>query len=1248
MVQGGYYWKGFAKHGPLHNPRTYGYFDAIAYDGPKRGGHVTPGGIIYKGDAYPPAFRGAFIGGNLLSNTVYWHDLRPDGSTFRGKHGGTLIDARDPWFRPIDLTHGPDGCVYVVDWYDRRASHLDPRDTWDKTNGRIYRVVYGERKKLTPFDLGKLSTDALIDLRTSANDWQAETARRILAERRDPSAIGRLKSLLGEDRDEVVALRDLWALHVSGGLDDATALELLAHPMASVRRWTVRLVGDDHRMNSSLAASLRHLAETDPDPLVRSQLASSCQRWPAAEAFPIIDALLSRSEDAKDPHIPLLLWWACESHLSHDHFAAVNHVIQPDFLGRRLVRAAVVERLARWLISTGDPHDDQAVEEVLYGVASVADVDKVVAGMLKGLEGRRVGEIPPALRKAVARVATGEGLDRQRLALRLGDQDAYERALTRVADPNEADAVRLAFLDILAQMRRDGTAPVLMTLVAREPKPSVRLAALSALGTYDRAEIADTLLAGYSAFPKPLQSRAIDLLTSRRPWASRLVDAMASGRIAAKDVTNAQAQSIARLGDDALKSRLESAWGRLPGPGLPEKIRRIAEVRGMLVEGDKGNAARGARRIQGRVCRLPSPVRRGREDRARADPIGTGQRRLLAHEPRRPERPDPQGIPGADDCHDGRPRPGRARPRGERSDDHPDRFEAAEGLDPRRRDRGDQAVGRVAHARGAARPAQGGADSRPVQVSPIERAARAMTRPSLPIDAAIPAILDAIRLHHRLVLVAPPGAGKTTRLPPALVGSGLLAKDHPNVLVLQPRRVAARSVAARIAGENGWTLGEEVGYQVRFEKKIGPKTRLRVITEGILNRQVVADPFLEGVGAVVLDEFHERSLHTDLALAFLKEVRESVRGDLILVVTSATMDAGPVAAFLGDAPIVRVEGRTFPVEITHRPGDGSPLHDRMARAIAETIQTSPDRGDVLAFLPGVEEIRRTARELGPVVERHDLLVLPLHGSLSSEVQDRALRPSDRRKIVLATNIAETSLTIEGITTVIDSGLARFASFDAGRGVDRLELGRISRASATQRAGRAGRTRPGRCVRLWSEREERGMAETDVAEVHRVDLSGTLLALHAWGADPSSFAWFEKPAAARIEAAGRVLEMLGAVESGRITADGRRLLDIPAAPRVARLLWAANAAGLLRQGAAVAALLGEKDIMTRVDHRSRPDSHAESDVLIRLDRLEEAEAARFGPSLRVRGIDPAVARRVAQARDDYMRVARRWPAASPPR
>jgi ATP-dependent helicase HrpB len=512
----------------------------------------------------------------------------------------------------------------------------------------------------------------------------------------------------------------------------------------------------------------------------------------------------------------------------------------------------------------------------------------------------------------------------------------------------------------------------------------------------------------------------------------------------------------------------------------------------------------------------------------------------------------------------------------------------------------------------------------------------------LPIDPFLAEIVALARARRCLVLVAPPGAGKTTRVPVALVEAGLLSRDHPNLVMLQPRRVAARAAAFRIAEENGWAVGGRVGYQVRFERRIGPETRIRVVTEGILNRQLVHDPFLEGVGAVVLDEFHERSLHTDLALALLREVRDSVRDDLILVVMSATMEAEPVARFLGDAPIVRVQGRSFPVEIAYRGGSSDPLAVQVARA----IEAQADGGDLLAFLPGVEEIRRAARELAPWAARERVAVLPLHGSLTTEEQDRAIRPSDRRKVVLATNIAETSLTIDGVTTVIDGGLARYASHDPSRGLDRLELGRISRASADQRAGRAGRTRPGRCVRLWTEREHRGLAESDIPEVRRVDLCATVLALHAWGhADPSRFGWYEAPDPVALGAAERLLVLLGAIDGagGSITPVGRRLLGIPAHPRLGRLLIAACELGCPIEGAALAALLSEKDILTRsFGKQARPEVHAASDVLIRLDRLDEAERARFTPMLRDRGVDPFAARQVAKVRDDLLRVARRLP------
>jgi len=532
-----------------------------------------------------------------------------------------------------------------------------------------------------------------------------------------------------------------------------------------------------------------------------------------------------------------------------------------------------------------------------------------------------------------------------------------------------------------------------------------------------------------------------------------------------------------------------------------------------------------------------------------------------------------------------------------------------------------------------------------------------MSMTSLPLDTRLPEILDNLSEQRRIVLVAPPGAGKTTRVPPAIVRAGLLTAEHPALVLLQPRRVAARATAARIAEENGWALGAEVGYQVRFERRAQRDTRLLVATEGILTRRLVGDPFLEGVGAVVLDEFHERSLHTDLALTFLREIRETVREDLMLVVMSATLEAEPVAHYLGGCPVLRVEARSFPVAIQHRPRSIEPLHAQVAQAVEHALlapEERRDRGDLLVFLPGWEEIRRAARALEPLAEREGLIVLPLHGRLSAEEQDRALRPADRRKVVLATNVAETSLTIDGVQTVIDSGLARYASHDPRKGLDRLVLGRISRASAEQRAGRAGRTGPGQCIRLWSPREEHGMALYDEPEIRRADLCATVLALHAWGHDDLTlFDWFEAPRADALASAQRLLVMLGAIETehGPITPLGRRLLELPVHPRLACLLLSSASEGLLREGAALAALLSEKDIVavpapiqTNAAGRLSLDRGA-SDLLVRLDRLAEAEHARFGVSLRIRGIDPHAARQVARARDELVRLCLRLPCKS---
>ena len=515
----------------------------------------------------------------------------------------------------------------------------------------------------------------------------------------------------------------------------------------------------------------------------------------------------------------------------------------------------------------------------------------------------------------------------------------------------------------------------------------------------------------------------------------------------------------------------------------------------------------------------------------------------------------------------------------------------------------------------------------------------------LPIDGLIPSVLEGLA-GRSLIVVAPPGSGKTTRLPAAISESGLLSAEHPKVIVLQPRRIAARAAAARVAEERGWSLGGPVGYQVRFERRVSRSTRLQFITEGILTRQLLADPFLESIGAVVIDEFHERNLHTDMALALLREVRQDVRPDLILLIMSATLDAEPVARFLDGCPIVRAEGRSHPVSVEYRPTDRPASPEAIVPIVQEWLDEPGGGGHLLVFLPGLSEIRRACSRLEPIARQADALVLPLHGSFSSDEQDRALRPSDRRKIILSTNIAETSLTIDGVDTVIDSGLARSVSFDPNRGIDRWALGRISRASADQRAGRAGRTGPGRCIRLWSQRQERGFAAFEEPEIHRVDLSGTVLALHSWGInDATRFGWFDSPSPDRLAAAERLLVRLGAVDGAppRITELGRRMLELPVHPRLARLLLASAECGRLRDGASIAALLSEKDIVIRdtgPPSRRDPDlatAGASSDVLVRLDRLAEAESARFSPSLRTRGIDPAGARQVARVRDELIRL-----------
>ncbi len=517
----------------------------------------------------------------------------------------------------------------------------------------------------------------------------------------------------------------------------------------------------------------------------------------------------------------------------------------------------------------------------------------------------------------------------------------------------------------------------------------------------------------------------------------------------------------------------------------------------------------------------------------------------------------------------------------------------------------------------------------------------------LPIDPVLPRLVESLRVAGCLVLQAEPGAGKTTRVPRALLDAGLAGEGE--LLVLQPRRLAARLAARRVAQEHGERLGDRVGYQVRFEEVAGPQTRLRFVTEGVLTRRLLAEPSLARVGAVVLDEFHERHLDGDLCLALLRRLQRAGRPDLKIVVMSATLDPKPVARFLGDAPIFEVEGRCYEVALEHLSlPDPRPLEQQVASAVKRLVDDGLD-GDVLAFLPGAAEIRRAREALEPLAARAGLLLAALHGELPAAEQDRAIAPADRRKVILSTNVAETSVTIEGVVAVVDTGLARIAGHSAWSGLPTLKVGRVSKASAIQRAGRAGRERPGRCLRLYTRHDFQTRPDFEAPEVKRVDLAQAALALHGAGVlDLAAFAWFESPAGPALDAADRLLGRLGALDpGGALTEIGRRMLRFALHPRQARVLLEAQARGRGDDGCILAALLGEREV--RLDARGgsfegrprRARVSGPSDLLESLEAFREASRDGFSAhAMRSLGLDPGAANAVERVRRSLSRTVKK--------
>jgi ATP-dependent helicase HrpB len=445
----------------------------------------------------------------------------------------------------------------------------------------------------------------------------------------------------------------------------------------------------------------------------------------------------------------------------------------------------------------------------------------------------------------------------------------------------------------------------------------------------------------------------------------------------------------------------------------------------------------------------------------------------------------------------------------------------------------------------------------------------------LPIDAVLPELTGALRVNNSAVLVAPPGAGKTTKVPLVLVNEDW-AKDR-RILVLEPRRLAARAAAERMARTLGERVGETVGLRVRFGSKVSRKTRIEIITEGIFTRLILDDPMLDGIAAVLFDEFHERSLDADLGLALARDVQQGLREDLRILVMSATIDGARIAGLLGNAPVVESEGRAFPVETRYAGRDAGMIEPQMADTIVRAMRAEP--GSLLAFLPGAAEIRRTQSQLENRADS-STDVVALYGALAGDEQDRAILPAPpgRRKIVLATSIAETSITIEGVRIVVDSGLARVPRYEPDVGVTRLETVRVSRAAADQRRGRAGRIEPGVCYRLWDEPQTAALDAFARPEILAADLSSFALDLAAWGAAPEKLAFLDPPPRPAFAEAQTLLGELGALDGdGRITEEGRRLRQLPLPPRLARMVIDAGAQGGALQAAELAALIGERGL-----------------------------------------------------------------------
>jgi putative heme-binding domain-containing protein len=608
-VQGAYYVKGFGKHGPLHNPYSFGYFQPVEHKGPFGGG-LTGGNVIYQGTALPARFTNVCIAPNIRQNAVRWYPFETKGSTFATRQGGDFLTSNDPWFRPVDMLVGPDGALYIADWYDIHLSHASPvnRSQWympSRDDGRIWRVAAKgdksnarSRAAAASQPLGKplekMSSSDLLALLDHPNAWQRRELWPILGQRQDRTLVPALEERFAAAKDEVTALEALWALFLSGGFDDAFAQRGLTHPAQSVRAWTVRLLADRCTISDKLAGDLVRLAKSDPSCVVRSQLACSAKRLPGKHCLAIVAELIRRDEDARDPHLPLLIWWAIESKATLDRPAVLALLDSPETWREPIVRDVLVERLARRYLALANEDGYSACAWLLDHAPSSADIQRIVAGMETQLAGRKLDRVPPALAPALQRLIK----DREPsaavlcLALRLGSADVVQKLELLAEGRGAPQADRLKAIRALAEAGPPASADHLVPLVAAGETEAIADAALTALGRFQTDSIGARLLERWSHLSAKRRDRVIDALVSRRGWTHQLLSAMVAGRVDPKIVSIDQVRHMLLHGDVEIARQVTARWGSIRGTTPREKQGRINAISILLTKGS-GHVAEG-------------------------------------------------------------------------------------------------------------------------------------------------------------------------------------------------------------------------------------------------------------------------------------------------------------------------------------------------------------------------------------------------------------------------------------------------------------------------------------------------------------------------------------------------------------------------------------------------------------------------------------------------------------------------------